>query len=108
MKITGTPYTNEALKVSSKNVVAKVRQNVRDEQPSEMKQSDKVTLGQSRRDEAANVWGYSPDSLKTDIASAPRAEKIARIKEDIDQGRYEVSSDKVAEKLVGSHIDELV
>ena len=48
------------------------------------------------------------------VASAPeqnqadRSEKVEKIKQEVDEGRYQVNPDQVAEKMVGLIVDEFV
>jgi anti-sigma28 factor (negative regulator of flagellin synthesis) len=37
-----------------------------------------------------------------------RADKIQRLKNEINSGAYNIPSEKVAEKLIGSHINDLI
>ncbi len=63
-------------------------------------QDDKISLS----DTAKNLA-----SLKSAVKNAPdvRAEKVDKIKNDIDAGNYDVTGKQVAEKIINSVIDNL-
>ena len=81
-----------------------------------------VTDGKKLPDEQKLEGGKSQDTIvnlsraskemqlaKEAIASAPevREDKVAAIREKIESGNYQIDNQAVAEKLVGSFIDEL-
>ncbi len=62
---------------------------------------DKVSLSANARD--INI-------AKNAVQAAPeiREEAVQDIKKQVDAGTYEIDSEKIADKIVGSNIDELV
>lgn len=73
----------------------------RAEKPKEESASDNVSLS-----------GRTQDIRKVDAAMdstpADRAEKVDAIKKSVEQGTYTVNADKVAEKMAGSFLQEIV
>lgn len=63
--------------------------------------NDKVSLSQASREMqlAKNAVAELPDI---------RTEKVAQLKQAISDERYELNSEKIAEKLVGSLISEII
>jgi negative regulator of flagellin synthesis FlgM len=64
-------------------------------------QDDKVSLSEASRD---------MQTAKEAVASSPdvRAEKVSEIKQAVENGRYELDAGKVAEKMIGSIISEVI
>jgi flagellar biosynthesis anti-sigma factor FlgM len=62
---------------------------------------DKVSLSQASKE---------MQLAKSAVADVPeiREEKVALIKQAIADNRYELNSEKIAEKLVGAHISEMI
>jgi len=74
------------------------------------KMTDKVTIGNQAPGKAGfeSISGYSPDHLKMDSNSESRTDKIQRLKNEIAAGTYNIPSEKVAEKMIGIHINDLI
>ncbi|MDY0131512.1 MAG: flagellar biosynthesis anti-sigma factor FlgM [Desulforegulaceae bacterium] len=72
--------------------------------------TDKVSIGNSseRKSELESSPIYSPENLKIDRGVESRASKIERLKNEINSGTYNISSGKVAEKILGAHINDLI
>jgi negative regulator of flagellin synthesis FlgM len=71
------------------------------EQAKEVAKQDKVSLSDASKDMKL---------VKEAVASAPdiRSEKVDPIKQEVASGKYKVNADKVAEKLIGSHVNDFV
>jgi len=72
-----------------------------EESKTERIQDDRVSLSDASRD---------MQTAKQAIASSPdiRLEKINEIKQAVADGRYEIDAGKVAEKMIGSIISEMI
>jgi negative regulator of flagellin synthesis FlgM len=68
---------------------------------SDAARNDKVSLSQASKE---------MQLAKNAVAEVPeiREEKVAQIKQAIADNRYELNSEKIAEKLVGAHISEMI
>ncbi|MGM0417818.1 MAG: flagellar biosynthesis anti-sigma factor FlgM [Thermodesulfobacteriota bacterium] len=102
MKITGNIFRETLNRI-------KPEQNkpVKDDQ-SEVKKQDKVSIRSSESVKTDEVRGYSPETMRTEQESESRADKIARLKEAVNKNTYNVSSEKVADKIAGSHINDII
>ncbi|MDY0362555.1 MAG: flagellar biosynthesis anti-sigma factor FlgM [Desulforegulaceae bacterium] len=92
-----------------------VHEKVEKKEISEQKITDRVTIGNSAQSKSAlePMSGYSPDTIrsetaKLDMEHESRADRLARIKNEINSGIYNISSEKVAEKMIGVHINDLI
>lgn len=106
MKISGNFFRDAINQVTSRQ-----NKSVKEEQTdqSELLRKDKVSIGSSDNQKPDEIKAYSPENLRTEKVSAEsRTEKIARIKEAVEQNTYKVSTEKVAEKLVGTHINDII
>lgn len=81
------------------------QQPIKNDGQTESVKADKVSINSEK---APEIKGYSPEDLRSEKPVKSRAENIARIKEAVNNNTYDVSSQKVAEKLVGIHLNELV
>lgn len=72
-----------------------------EESKAERIRDDKVSLSNASKD---------MQTAKQTIASSPdiRPEKVNEIKEAVASGRYEIDAGKVAEKMIGSIISEVI
>ena len=72
-----------------------------EESKTERIQDDKVSLSDASRD---------MQTAKQAIAESPdiRSEKVNEIKQAVADGRYEIDAGKVAEKMIGSIISEVI
>ena len=72
-----------------------------EESKTERIQDDKVSLSDASRD---------MQTAKQAVSSSPdiRLEKVNEIKQAVADGRYEIDAGKVAEKMIGSIIDEVI
>lgn len=109
MKITPSYFKDTATRLRP------VHEKTEKKEISEQKITDRVTIGNSAQSKSIleSASGYSPESIKsetakTDIENESRADKIARIKNEINSGTYNISSQKVAEKMMGVHINDLI
>ncbi len=86
----------------------KVPQNpsAREEQVNEVKK-DRVSISSTDIKKSQEIKSYSPENMKNEKMES-RGEKIARLTREINNKTYNVSSDKIAEKLIGSHIDNFI
>jgi len=71
------------------------------EQANEVLKKDKVSLSKASKDMKI---------AEEAVAAAPdvRSDKVDPIKQKIAQGNYEINAEKVADKLIGTHVSELV
>ncbi|MGE4518498.1 MAG: flagellar biosynthesis anti-sigma factor FlgM [Desulfobacteraceae bacterium] len=104
MKITGSFFREAVNRLKPAQAKTEKSENT------ESRITDKVSIGNSPLKktgfESASV--YSPENLKMDKDFESRADKIERLKNEISSGSYNISSEKVAEKLIGSHINDLI
>jgi len=77
--------------------------------------TDKVTIGNlnSGKSSTASIFGYSPESIKneqikTEMNFESKSDKLERLKNQIATGEYNISSEKVADKMIGTHINDLI
>ncbi|MCB9493830.1 MAG: flagellar biosynthesis anti-sigma factor FlgM [Desulfobacteraceae bacterium] len=77
---------------------------------SDQKITDRVTIGAQTPGKTGveSMSGYSPENLKMEGSTESRTEKIQRLKNEISSGTYNISSEKVAEKMIGVHINDLI
>ena len=101
MKISRQIFQDSVTQVKPKQTQPQVKN---DEQQSELTKTDKVSLSSSAQ-KTAEASGYSPENFRTEKTAESRNDKIDRIKEAIDSNNYNVSSKKVADKVVGAHIN---
>lgn len=85
------------------------KRDIREAQPVETKNDNaevKVSLSSGSRElqMAKNAAVSSP----SEQSPADRSEKVARIQQEVDEGRYKVNPEQVAEKIVGLIVDEFV
>ena len=91
------PYVNGTMKTQ--------RVNSPEGQPAEangeVRQKDKVSLSKASKD---------MQLAKEAVSSAPdiRPEKVNPIKQKIAEGKYDVNAEAVAERMIGTHINELI
>jgi anti-sigma28 factor (negative regulator of flagellin synthesis) len=104
MKITGS-FFREAV-----NKLKPQQQKTEKTENKESKITDKVSIGNSGINKAGSERAsvYSPENFKMDKDFESRADKIQRLKNEINSGAYNIPSEKVAEKLIGSHINDLI
>jgi anti-sigma28 factor (negative regulator of flagellin synthesis) len=103
MKISGQIFQEAVNRVKNP---AQVNQQKPEETRSDAPIQDRVSISSENR--PAEVQGYSPEELRTDKAAETRNEKVARIKEAVESNNYNVSMEKVAEKITGAHINEII
>lgn len=101
MKISNQTFQEPVAKLK------KVQPKVKKDDTSGVQKQDKVSIS-SESNKTAELKGYSPEDFKTENKGESRADKIARIKEAVQSNTYNVSSEKVADKIVGAHINEII
>ncbi len=69
-------------------------------------QEDKVSISDSSKE--MHVAKNAVASAADPTTETGRTEKVEKIKQEVQEGRYEVNADKVAEKIVDAAIDELI
>jgi flagellar biosynthesis anti-sigma factor FlgM len=84
------------------------KRDIRENPPAELRNDSsevKVSLSSDSKElqMAKNAAISSPSNQNAD-----RSEKVERIKQEVDEGRYKVNPENVAEKIVGLIVDEYV
>ena len=94
-------YDQAYLKEAADNRRADMKTPVAEDSKTDSAKGDKVSLSDASRDLAL---------AQQAVASEPdvRAEKVAQIKQDIEAGQYKVNPEKVADKLIGDIISEVI
>ena len=71
------------------------------EKPKEENASDNVSLSSRTQD-------LRKAEAAMDIPPAERAEKVAALKKSVEEGTYSVNAEKVAEKMAGNFLQEII
>ncbi len=87
---------------------AEKKRDIRENPPAELRNDSsevKVSLSSGSK-ELQMAKNAAMSSLPDQ--NADRSEKVERIKQDVEEGRYKVNPENVAEKIVGLIVDEYV
>lgn len=103
MKISGNFFRD-----TINQVTARQNKTIKEDH-NELVQKDKVSISSAENNKVEDVKAYSPENLRTErVSEETRTERIARIKEAVENNAYKVASEKVAEKMIGTHINDII
>jgi len=84
------------------------KRDIRENPPAELRNdSSEVKVSLSSGSKELQMAKNAAMSTLSD-QNADRSEKVERIKQDVEEGRYKVNPENVAEKIVGLIVDEYV
>lgn len=84
------------------------KRDIRENPPAELRNdSSEVMVSLSSGSKELQMAKNAAMSSLSD-QNADRSEKVERIKQDVEEGRYKVNPENVAEKIVGLIVDEYV
>jgi flagellar biosynthesis anti-sigma factor FlgM len=84
------------------------KRDIRENPPAELRNdSSEVKVSLSSGSKELQMAKNAAMSASSD-QNADRSEKVERIKQDVEEGRYKVNPENVAEKIVGLIVDEYV
>ncbi|MFZ5569793.1 MAG: flagellar biosynthesis anti-sigma factor FlgM [Thermodesulfobacteriota bacterium] len=69
---------------------------------------DRVSLSTESKDMQTARQAVLASADNKENADSNRAEKVAGLQQAVAEGRYQINPEKIAEKLIGSMVDELV
>ena len=94
-------YDQAFLNETGESRRADISKGVVEESKTDMPQNDKVSLSNASKD-----FKIAEEAVTK--AEDVRQEKVDQIKQDVADGRYTVNADKVAEKMIGTLISDVV
>ena len=101
MKISGpTPNYIQQTYTSRNNQQTNATSRTKTGSGGEEPRGDSINLSQTTRD-------LQKVDQNLDTQSSERARRVAQLKEQVEAGQYTVNAEQVAEKMVGSIMDEL-
>ncbi len=85
------------------------KRDIRENQPVELRNDNsEVKVSLSSGSKELQMAKNAAISSFSDQNATDRSEKVERIKQEVDEGRYKVNPENVAEKIVGLIVDEYV